>query len=302
MKPLSGVAVGLSILLTACPASPAPVPMSRLDVKISGVASAPVVITDSITSAVVFDGTIEGSKTFEALAAGRALRVDGHPVVGYNTPEPQYVTVTSTTAVTLTYTLTPAPVPKPPIGNVRGTVRLSLGTPPAPDSGAVGWTVFYGYSTRGAFQVSPGTVNTQLGFDMVLNEDAGIASAGVGTVVDALTLGCTVTARAISDPAARISPIGAQNDGAFSLYTPGAAELPLYAVVSETDRTRTELVYADRPVTATVKAQCSGAAVTVNLQLTRGWNVVAHGSGHGVAGQVNLTSSGMSPLNLLLIP
>ncbi|THF87740.1 hypothetical protein E7T09_00385 [Deinococcus sp. KSM4-11] len=306
MKPLVGMMVGLTLLLTACPATPLPAPANTLDVILGGVVSAPVVISDALTDAVLFDGTIENSRTFGNFKAGTVVRVDGRPVTGYDAPAVHYVNVTAKSTVTLTYkqSASPSPLPHIPTGNVRGTVRLALGTPPVgADSDAIGKTIFYGYSTRGGYEVSIGSVDSQLKFDMILSEDPAIASDSMGTVVDSMTRGCTITVRTISDPAARISPLGNGNDGSFSLYSSNPTiELPLHAVVSETNRTPVELVYADRPVTTTLAAQCGTGALNLDLRLNQGWNVVEHAAGQGVGGQVNLKSSAVSPLDLLLTP
>lgn len=101
---LSGAMFGLTVLLGAC-SSPTPPSVSAfsLTVKLGGVTSAPVTVTNTTTSTQVFSGTLEGSKTFGGLKAGDVFKVEGGAVNTYVTPTAQSVTLDVDKTLTLTY-------------------------------------------------------------------------------------------------------------------------------------------------------------------------------------------------------
>ncbi|MFB9995524.1 beta strand repeat-containing protein [Deinococcus oregonensis] len=87
-----------------------PAPTYDLTVKLSGVASAPVTVTNTVTNTEVFKGTLEASKTFTGLSAGSVLKIEGGNVDGNTTPAPQTITLDASQTVTLTY-IKPTPAP-----------------------------------------------------------------------------------------------------------------------------------------------------------------------------------------------
>lgn len=107
---LPSAMLGLTVLLTACPGQTPPTSTAHtLTVKVEGIASAPVIVTNTTTNTQIFSGAVEGSKTFGDLKAGDVFRVEGRAVNGYTAPAAQTVTLNGDRAVTLPYTqATPA--------------------------------------------------------------------------------------------------------------------------------------------------------------------------------------------------
>ncbi|MBB5233096.1 hypothetical protein [Deinococcus budaensis] len=132
---LPSAMLGLTVLLTACPGPinepprpPAPTTHS-LTVKLGGVPSAPVTITNTTTKTQVFSGTLEGGKTFGDLKAGDVFEVTGAAVNGYTAPATQTVTLDANKTVTLAYAAAPVTPPAPTLHTL--TVKLE-GTGSAP--------------------------------------------------------------------------------------------------------------------------------------------------------------------------
>ncbi|WP_146009517.1 hypothetical protein [Deinococcus planocerae] len=101
---LSGAMLGLTVLLGACTGGPTTPPTTHsLTLKLDGVTSAPVTVTNTTTNTQVFGGTLEGSKTFAGLKTGDVFRVEGGAVNGYTAPAAQSVTLSADKTVTLAY-------------------------------------------------------------------------------------------------------------------------------------------------------------------------------------------------------
>lgn len=102
----SGAMLGLTVLLGACSGTTPTPPTATtfgLTVKLDGVSSAPVTVTNTTTNTQVFSGTLEGSKTFGSLKAGDVFKVEGGSVNTSVTPTAQSVTLDADKTVTLAY-------------------------------------------------------------------------------------------------------------------------------------------------------------------------------------------------------
>lgn len=104
--PLASALMGLTALLSACNNDFLPT-TARLTVKIEGVPSAQVTVTNTTINTQTITSTVEGSKTFSELRAGDVFKVEGSAVGGYTRPDAQTVTLDGDKTVTLTYTQAP---------------------------------------------------------------------------------------------------------------------------------------------------------------------------------------------------
>lgn len=119
----------VTLAYTAAPVAPPAPTLHTLTVKLEGVPSAPVTITNTTTKVQVFSGTLEGSKTFGDLKAGDVFEVTGAAVNGFTAPGAQTVTLDASKTVTLAYTAAPVTPPAPTLHTL--TVKLE-GTGSAP--------------------------------------------------------------------------------------------------------------------------------------------------------------------------
>ena len=127
--PLAGAMIALTTILTACPGPNTPTPSTySLTVNLSGVASAPVKVTNTTTSTTLFDGTLSSGKTFSGIAAGTVLKVEGGAVNTFATPAAQTVTLDADKTVTLEYKAAPqgSPVNQTAISGVINGSSLKI--------------------------------------------------------------------------------------------------------------------------------------------------------------------------------
>lgn len=248
---LSGALLGLTALLSACGGGGTPDPTHSLTVKLDGVASAPITVTDTTTNARVFSGTLEDSKTFGGLKAGGVFKVEGGAVNGSTTPAVQSVTLDGDKTVTLGYTSSPQAGTTLDAAHVRGTVE--------------GWTfgtgklaVLLAYSDNGTVAVNSPTITPAGNID---------TSLPMPREVHPFLQDCTfIGERSAQDFGAQIADLLA-----FSTQ-----DDYLGSVTERTsDGTRVIRVYSDTAAHFKGTAVCPGSErMELDIQVTRGWNAL----------------------------
>ncbi|GMA14856.1 hypothetical protein E5F05_12795 [Deinococcus metallilatus] len=120
--------LGLTALLSACSGGDiTPSTTHTLTVKLEGVTSAPVTVTNTTTNTQVFSGTLESGKTFSSLKAGDVFKVEGGTVNGFTAPNMQTVTLDADKTVTLTYRVAAPPLKASVVEGILSPYRLGAG-------------------------------------------------------------------------------------------------------------------------------------------------------------------------------
>ncbi|GAA5532377.1 hypothetical protein [Deinococcus aluminii] len=123
-----GAMLGLTALLSACSGGNiTPSTTHTLTVKLEGVTSAPVTVTNTTTNTQVFSGTLESGKTFSNLKAGEVFKVEGGAVNGFTAPAAQTVTLDADKSATLTYRVAAPPLKASVVEGILSPYRLGAG-------------------------------------------------------------------------------------------------------------------------------------------------------------------------------
>ena len=260
--PLAGAMIALTTILTACPGPNTPTPSTySLTVNLSGVASAPVKVTNTTTSTTLFDGTLSSGKTFSGIAAGTVLKVEGGAVNTFATPAAQTVTLDADKTVTLEYKANTA-------GSTRLDTQRIVGT--VPTSFKLGDVEMFNTSFD---YVAGSTVNS----GNAVNFDLSSVAPKAADLTGNFTAGCQGQN---SNPAAKLFTVP-------SLYA-YSSEGDLVGYVNESATAGTGVtagvsyvvrVYADTAVNfngTCSRTDSSGKTVndTFNINFKQGWNAV----------------------------
>ncbi|MFC4639811.1 hypothetical protein [Deinococcus hohokamensis] len=257
-----------------------------LTINVTGVAKAPVTVTNTTSNQVVFTGEVTGSKVIAALPKDAVLKIEGGAVNGYTTPAGQSVTMDAAKAVTVNYTVQPAQ--KLPTGEVR----LSAGGSGRSDQEAIGGTVSIpGYydAEAGPVDLVAGTVQNDLTFALSEEDPATLASilSTPQELIDAVKE-CPGTIK-FSDMDQRLLMDRSLNLTLKDQNYSG----DVTAVPASNRKQIAWFYYADRPGNMNADFTCQFGDITVNakyaLTLVKGWNMASYSVSTDSADKASIT-------------
>ncbi|UQN06187.1 hypothetical protein [Deinococcus sp. QL22] len=227
---------------------PAPAPTFDLTVNLSGVASAPVTLTNTATNTEVFKGTLDASKTFTGLPANSVLKVEGGAVANYAAPAAQTVTLDASKSVSLTYTAL--------AGTALDAARV-VGTIPGWNAGT-GKIAFDLLNARTTVDGNPADISAGGTLNAVLPMPVSLAS-----FLDRCTLSAGTTGSDFRSEFAR--PIALNSAGS------------VLGEITETTSTGTLVtrVYAQTATSLKGTAFCGSARIDLDFTVNVGWNALS---------------------------
>ncbi|WP_152544999.1 SMP-30/gluconolactonase/LRE family protein [Deinococcus phoenicis] len=245
---LPGAMLGLTVLLTACPGPTLP-STPTLTVKLEGLPSAPVTVTNTTTQTQVFSGMLAVSKTFSDLKAGDVFRVEGGAVNGFTAPAAQTVTLEAGKTVTLAYTAaSPSGTPLDP---ARFSGKLS------------GWT--YGALTPDLYSLGSESLQPLTGSRVAADGTVSVTlpqPAQTFSLLGGCTFSGTSSVPDVAIDLAEVVLLSAQGDVLGSLTQAQDGGKLLTRLYSATE------------ARFSGTAQCSSSTLNLDLTLKAGWNAV----------------------------
>ncbi|WP_019584842.1 hypothetical protein [Deinococcus apachensis] len=268
-------------------AAQSPTTSHSLTVKVEGASSVPMTVTNTTTNTQLFQGMLEGSKTFGGLTAGDVFKIEGGTANGFTAPAAQTVTLDADKMVTLTYT---AAAPALPPEVVAGTLTPYKSGPAIISA----YGLSYGASLAQAAVTADGQFRLQL--PATLPASQLFAFPGEGCRVQP-----TVSPADTRFVYTNIYPV---TQGSDTLGT--VQEVVQEGAADGSGRRELMRFYASAAARVTGQLVCNGGNITVDLNLKAGWNAVEFAvdtvsNGQVVAGALRTYTGGAPTIQFSLI-